>query len=791
MQWRKRLLLLGGFLVITAFWALVLAVLPAWSFNTYYAQPSGPNSDCNAAKNLTTPIGRTADGAHGGLYAGAKCLASGDTLVLLDGTYHEGIYDLIPQGVDGNNYTTVKALNKRQAVLDTFYPGGSAMIMIGINASPFPAACGTGTARPFVRVQGLKFDTGLKAGGSAGFVGDCGPPWTAGVAGTVWGAPYYDFFDNEVTGGCNTYSVSSFSTGLGLGGNTGFIHIKGNWFHDIGIVECNGNPIGSVPPAQWTAFSYAMYLSGGDMLIEENEIGPNISAYGIHGYSTGDHFHRNVIRNNWFHDIMGPSILACGSENQIYNNLITQVGDHHFHCSYAGSMLINGSCQCNDNGGTTQCFPIVANNNLIYNNTFVRNNPTVCAAEPCITLGNDSGGNTASNNVLRNNICWNNKSDAGVKNINPGNTGNVLDHNLCNGGSAAGCSTYSPPSGASIFEANIPAGSTPTNNLSAQGITAQSFKLSATSPAINAGVSTASGSPTFTMDYGGQTRLVGPAQDQGAWEFGGTPAPSHKVCGADGICTTATGTGTDECTTPGNACPLPTVNFTALHWPLDECSGTTVADTSTGNNVTGTLSSSPAPTWLNPGHSSAGCALSFVDGATTVSNAGVSWQPGQPGVSVTFWIRTHPPLSGQPICSGGGCGTFSVGNQSDPNRFDANVPWSDNVLYFSYGNNASGGVISYDFTAYLGQWTFVALVSNGTNFKGIYLNAQLKASGTTVSAPTAVLTGVTLGATPGPRYANADIDDFQIVNRVLTQAEIAQMYGLTRRPGRHGRLELK
>jgi hypothetical protein len=303
---------------------------------------------------------------------------------------------------------------------------------------------------------------------------------------TVNGAHDIQLLNSEIRGGLNSGNVSNFTAGMGQGGNGYRWTIRNNYFHDLGMVNATPGMAG---------YSYGMYISGGDNIIENNEIA-RTSGYAIHAYSTGYHFNNNIVRNNYIHDTGGPVLLACGGQNnQVYNNIVARTGIGP--APQRGGLVF----------GTT-CFGQPANNNYIYNNTIVR---TVSsgAGEGCIALSLP-GLVSASNNVVRNNICYLNTVDS-INNGSSGAATNVIDHNHCTG---TGCSTSGNP----LFAKTIP-----DSDLTAAGIRPEDFQIQAGSPAQNAGVSTASGTPLFTTDYGGNQRQSGAGQDMGAWALGGAP----------------------------------------------------------------------------------------------------------------------------------------------------------------------------------------------------------------------------------------------------------------------------
>ena len=136
--------------------------------------------------------------------------------------------------------------------------------------------------------------------------------------------------------------------------------------------------------------------------------------------------------------------------------------------------------------------------------------------------------------------------------------------------------------------------------------------------------------------------------------------------------------------------------------------------------------------------------------------------PGATGVTVAFWVKTGTNGNNSP---------FYVGPTptSEPNLFFAHTPYFDNTLYWRYGTY--GTDVSVSFSAYLDKWTHVALVNNGANFKGVYFNGVLAASGTTVATPPVAASGMKLG---DGSWVGA-ISGFRIYTRGLTGREIRRL----------------
>jgi chitodextrinase len=187
-------------------------------------------------------------------------------------------------------------------------------------------------------------------------------------------------------------------------------------------------------------------------------------------------------------------------------------------------------------------------------------------------------------------------------------------------------------------------------------------------------------------------------------------------------------------------------------------------DTS-GNSYNGTLINSP--TYVA---GKIGQAIQFNGTSQYMTNATFPWTTGP--ATVAFWVKTPGGTQG---------GAFGVGGQTNPNRFGSHAPYSDNTLYFDYGDIAGTGRVSVDFTPYLNQWTHVALVSggNGGTFKGIYLNGTLASSGTTSDGPNISLTGIDIGRwnlAGTSYYQTGAIDDFRLYNRALSASEVQALY---------------
>jgi hypothetical protein len=564
-----------------------------------------------------------------------------------------------------------------------------------------------GDVRHYITIDGIVFDIPTNEYGGA-FTAHGGNQ-QAPYARPGDGSTYIRFINNEVRGGGNSGGVSSFSTGMGQAANHRLWTIAGNYFHDVGMA---GTLVGA------GAFSYHIYLSGSDNLIENNIFG-RASGWAIHGYSTSDYLQRNVIRNNYFYNTGGggggPGILLCGSGqgpgtgNQIYNNIMYDMGEGNYHGAYQGSIVA---------GLYGGCAGVHANDNLIYNNTIVAGHGS-SGQTGCITVG--AGGLEATRNVVRNNICWHNApTDQIVDGSATG--GNTLDHNL----------TGPDPLFAGTVSGFLPADT--------------NYKLQAGSPAIDAGVSTASGTPTFTTDYGGNQRQSGNGQDLGAWEMGGSPLP------------------------PPPQDPI-------AWWPFDEASGTTAQDI-TGNSHDLTLTTSPGPTF-GPGRIGAhGLVCDGVAGGS----ASTPVLTGLTQYTWTAWLKgVESPVSTRVSIP------FFNGTTGDQFGF----AWDHTVAadrQSAFHRDAGGAYtrLHIPLTPLLaaGAWTHIAATWDGSTWI-LYVGGVEKDRRTGLSTLFAPGGSFSVCSSAGASPWSGTIDELKLWGRALSATEVANEVAAAKKAVRH------
>lgn len=149
----------------------------------------------------------------------------------------------------------------------------------------------------------------------------------------------------------------------------------------------------------------------------------------------------------------------------------------------------------------------------------------------------------------------------------------------------------------------------------------------------------------------------------------------------------------------------------------------------------------------------AGNAMLFNGSSDKLVDKSFEWEGGP--VTVEYWtlVRREDRKSTTGFC---------VGVSDDVrNRFQAHTPWEDSRFYWDYGNIEDKGRISTGFNEYYDKWVHVALVSDGTSFKAIYFNGELKGVSTEAGAPTG-LKELTIGAMRNGLWFKGHIDEFRI-----------------------------
>jgi len=200
------------------------------------------------------------------------------------------------------------------------------------------------------------------------------------------------------------------------------------------------------------------------------------------------------------------------------------------------------------------------------------------------------------------------------------------------------------------------------------------------------------------------------------------------------------------------------------YWTFDEGSGTTAFDYS-GNDYHGTIITGSE--WVT---GQIGGALSFRAGGG-VDIPPEAWSSIEKYVTIALWAYGDPDLS--PANSN----VFQV-HGAGGRVAGAHIPWSNEGVYWDAGS-AEGQRINKVATPeeYEGSWQHWAFTKDAdAGEQKIYLNGVLWHSGTGLTGTITGVTVFTIGCAPsGAEIYPGMMDDFQLYNVALTEAEIAQI----------------
>ena len=354
---------------------LLLTLFPVIAHGaTYYVATTGSDSNsCRSAQSQSTPK-RT-------INADIGCMRGGETVIVANGTYTEGVSgDRMPNGTS-SAYTTVKAANFRGATLKPSSVGTNCFAIYG--------------NKHFLTFDGFVCDrTGQMPNGQQA-VGGIDINAKNGLTDIkILNAEVHHI--NGDTTSCGTCAFAT-TAALSPSWPTSNVVFDNLYVHDIGYNQAPGSSCNE-------CYGYGAYLSGSGFTIQ-NSTFQNISGFGIHGYTSaaGGGARLNIIRNNTF--INTGSVYLCQDTNQIINNVLNNVGQG----------IGQGAGRGQQDGIVLVRFcPGSTANNVVYHNTIYQSKGY------CINLGN------ATNTMVQNNICYQNGSDS----ITAGGSGNVTDHNL-------------------------------------------------------------------------------------------------------------------------------------------------------------------------------------------------------------------------------------------------------------------------------------------------------------------------------------------------------------------------
>ncbi len=311
--------------------------------NTYYTATTGNNSNtCTQAKSISTPK-LTISGGSGG----KSCLSSGDTLIIEDGTYAEGIeYNDIPAGVDDSNHTVVRAENIGGAIVN------------GVNGDGFTVSI----SGAYITVSGLVINAVSSYNGVAIYLWGTTPVKANHIL-------LQDLEVKNVTGGTSACITAG-------GDGTDVHHIT---MRRLNVHDCVGG----------TPTTHGIYLHMNDSTVEDTLI-YNIAGYGIQQYSNvAVALSNNTIQRNTIHDVAQDGTSYGGIYLGQTNSTDTFV---------INNVIYNG-------GGHGSCVQIQGTISTTFSNNTCSGFVAAGGITGCIREG-ISGADLTS--VAQNNICWNN-----------------------------------------------------------------------------------------------------------------------------------------------------------------------------------------------------------------------------------------------------------------------------------------------------------------------------------------------------------------------------------------------
>jgi hypothetical protein len=204
---------------------------------------------------------------------------------------------------------------------------------------------------------------------------------------------------------------------------------------------------------------------------------------------------------------------------------------------------------------------------------------------------------------------------------------------------------------------------------------------------------------------------------------------------------------------------------TVALWHLDETSGTGayLKDSSANaNHLTPT-----GTTTLNGISSKARRFDGSSDTGSTTLNGMTS---STSTVTLQFWANV--------TSAAGTATTFLQAITNDnANRFNIHLPWSDNNIYWDFGDIGGGGRLSVAFdSSWRDQWSHWAFVSESGVGQKIYRNGVVIASDATTSTFTRGTKTLTLTGTTW----KGDLDEVKLNNNAMSGEEIAEAYRMGR-----------
>ena len=243
---------------------------------TYYVATNGSDSrTCAQAQSQSTPK-RTINN-------GRTCLAAGDTLSLMPGTYAETLMNPLPSGLSATQPTTLTGFSATNRPILKPLSGNSYIIQLNLRRSNIRFKHLVLDARAFTG----KLNGAFRANGDAGITG-------------------LTLEDCEAIGRPGTASTG---TGISIGA-TNVATVRRCVIHGWDSQESNPG-------------AHGLYWTGHNGLVESNEIYGN-NGFGLQFYSgTGPVVNGNTFRNNCVHHNGKAALyIGSGSDNTAYNNVM-------------------------------------------------------------------------------------------------------------------------------------------------------------------------------------------------------------------------------------------------------------------------------------------------------------------------------------------------------------------------------------------------------------------------------------------------------------------------------------
>jgi hypothetical protein len=300
---------------------------------TYWVDINSGNdsNSCSAATNSATPRQHISNGV--------SCMSGGDTVIVRDGTYVEGVEQLVPSGLDSSHHSILKAEHRGGATIQpgsTQGPGNHVVVKFQSNS--------------FITLDGFIIDM-INSNQGGQFL-------NIGVA-IYGGCDHITVQYNEIR---NLPAIDfGISGGAGVNVEDGVdsVLVSHNHIHHIAY-GFNDNHV------------HGIYVSGTNGIYEFNEI-DHFQALGVQQFTTVSNASGNIYRGNIIHHSTGGLglYISSGDNAQLYNNILhsmpgrgIRVQDHNNIQIYFNSITQNNSgCIELDSGSGHN-----VRNNICWNN---------------------------------------------------------------------------------------------------------------------------------------------------------------------------------------------------------------------------------------------------------------------------------------------------------------------------------------------------------------------------------------------------------------------------------------